>query len=140
MPAATVTLQWDLRDPPLAPVAMLCRGTAASALARALFYDDVRRSKCVMVGSGDVVVTIGEDLPWVDGAIWLGRVDGLLLPTTLKPSVAPSLVLDALFRHRQRTSIAVVTPDLALVAPMPNGPPPLDVLASAAGIVASSQT
>jgi hypothetical protein len=137
MPAATVKLQWDLRDPPLAPVAMLCRGTAASALARALFYDDVRRSQCVMVGTGDVLIAIGDDLPWVDGATWLGRVDGLLLPTTLKPAVAPSLVLDALFMHRRRTSIAVVTPDLALVAQMPSGPPPLDVLAAGAGIATS---
>ncbi len=134
MAVPKVQLEWVVREPPLAPIAMLCRGLAASTLAKSLFYDEARRLSCVLVGSGDVLLAIGDDLPWIDGATWLGRIDGLLLPTTLKPAVATTIVLDALFANRQRTSIAVVTPHIALVAVMPVGPPSLDVLAAGAGI------
>jgi hypothetical protein len=134
MSLASVQLVWKPQEPPLAVAAALTHGPATIALARALFYDDERRSQCVVVGSGEWLVAIGDNLPWVDGATWLGRVGGLLMPTAVQPTLSVALVSDALFRNRRRTSIAVLTPHIALLAPMPIGPPTVDLLASTAGI------
>jgi hypothetical protein len=134
MSTALVKLVWEAREPPLPVSAVLARDVQASAIAQALFLDDSRRLRCVVVWSGDWILVIGEDLPWVDGATWLGQVDGLFMPTALQPTIANVLVSDAIFRNRRKTSIAVITPEIALTSDMPVGPPPLEMLAAAAGI------
>ncbi len=134
----SLTLEWQEREPPLAVAGAMARGAVAAQLARALFVDDERRKKCVAVGVGDALVVLSDDLPWVDGMVWLGLEDGLLMPTRLQPCIdgtrlASSIVHAAVFRDRTPVGIAVVTPGFVLVAQTPSGPPPLEVLAHGAG-------
>ena len=45
--------------------------------------------------SGDAVLILGSDLPWIDGLVWLGRdprAPELLLPTRYEPPVHPGLI------------------------------------------------
>lgn len=67
-----------------------------------------------------VLVALGsaEDLPWVDGAVWLGRdpdAPTLFLPTVLALDPHPALVASALARHRP-PPIALVRHDVAWLA------------------------
>lgn len=49
-----------------------------------------------------------ESLPWAEGVIYLGRDDGVLLPTTLAPSVRADLLRLALRERLGETDLVVV--------------------------------
>ncbi|MCB9694928.1 MAG: hypothetical protein H6736_24245, partial [Alphaproteobacteria bacterium] len=64
-----IQVGWSLRDVPLAPVGMLATGAAAARLAERVS----RRRDLRGVVTDDVLVVLGTDLPWVDGAVYLGE-------------------------------------------------------------------
>jgi hypothetical protein len=84
---------WVVREPPLAPVAVAATGAAASRLVAALLRRVSLGGLAGVAGEG-VVVVIGEELPWAEGVVYLGRdpdAPGVLLPTRLRPGVPVDL-------------------------------------------------
>ncbi len=88
MSVDALPVAWGPREPPLAPVAVVARGTIATALGTALLLDP-RPALAGVCGPGLLVLFGPADaLPWVDGCAYLGRdpdAPGVLLPTTLRP-------------------------------------------------------
>lgn len=107
---------WRVREPPLTPAAVAGVGPVAAALLARARQPPVAARGLPVPGSGGptlavggpsgpgwagvwssapaLVVLVGVDLPWVDGAQYLGRdpdAPGVLLPTRLQPGVAPDL-------------------------------------------------
>jgi len=98
-----VNFTWQTRDEPLKPVAVAAFGPAARALIASV---DKRTELHALRGlaGDDLVLLLGEEeqLPWADGAIYLGRdpeAPSLLLPTLLRPSLPLSLVERAMLRR-----------------------------------------
>lgn len=95
-----LAVSWRPIEPPRAPVAVLAEGVVANGLAESAARRlatglDLR----VAVGSGALLVLADpEALPWAAGVTYLGREQGLLLPTTLAPTV-PVDLLDAAVRQ-----------------------------------------
>lgn len=101
---------------------MAARGEAARALARRLLVrDDEALARLSGVAGPELLVVLGvaADLPWVDGAVYLGRdadAPALLLPTTREPSVPPVLAERALVAWAQALNAA---PPLAVLLDPP---------------------
>ena len=99
-----ISVVWRPRRTPLDPIAVAARGSAARALAqRLLARDDEALARLNGAASRDLLVILGDsaDLPWVDGAVYLGKdaaAPSLLLPTTREPSVPLPLVERAFAR------------------------------------------
>ncbi len=96
-----IRVHWTQRETALAPVGVAAFGDRARALARRLLRDDFAWPMERLRGAAtdDALVLLGEasDLPWVDGAIYLGKdrkAGSLLVPTNMVPSVP----IDALER------------------------------------------
>ncbi|WAS87397.1 bpX5 domain-containing protein [Corallococcus sp. NCRR] len=73
------------------------------------------------VAGSDVLVLLGgaASLPWVDGAVYLGRdplAPALLLPCALEPEVAPSLLERALLAGQGDAPLAVLPASGMLVS------------------------
>jgi hypothetical protein len=123
MTQARISVTWSRREPPLVPVAVVAAtatGTGNSpsrALARATIDRLGTGTELRVVEGEGWIVVLGAlaDLPWVDGAIYLGWDGGLLVPTTLQPSVPAALLRSAL----PAASLVVAMPGNVLVAPMP---------------------
>lgn len=119
IPSASIPMEWSLRAVPLAPAAVAARGESARALAdRLLAADDERISRLEGVAGEDLLVVLGPagELPWVEGAVYLGRdpsASALLLPTTHEPSLPLPLVERALIARAQR--VPGVVPPLAVL-------------------------
>jgi hypothetical protein len=99
-----ISVVWRPRRTPLDPVGVAARGEAARALARRLLVrEDEALARLSGAASRELLVVLGDsaDLPWVDGAVYLGKdaaAPSLLLPTTREPSVPLPLVERALSR------------------------------------------
>jgi hypothetical protein len=96
-----IGISWASRSVPLRPAAVLGQGSVASILARAL-VDGLARGVDLDVHASDgFLLAIGDehDLPWVDGATWLGRDGPLLIPTSLEPSLDTGLLARAIARR-----------------------------------------
>ncbi len=109
---------------PLPALAVAGVGAVALALARrALAADDARLGAWSGVAGSDLLVLLGEahSLPWVDGAVYLGR-DGaapsLLLPCALAPEVAPALLERALVAHASDGAPLAVLPRSGFLVPV----------------------
>ncbi len=96
-----IGIRWAQRETALPPVAVAAVGDRARALARRLLRDDLPLPLERLRGAatGDALIILGDapDLPWVDGAIYLGKdaqAGSLLVPTNM----APSVPIDALER------------------------------------------
>lgn len=91
-------MAWRSRRTPLDPVGVAARGEAARALARRLLArEDEALARLNGAAAPELLIVLGDsaDLPWVDGAVYLGRdaaAPSLLLPTTREPSVPLPLV------------------------------------------------
>ena len=114
--APTERVRWVPREPPLAPAAVVGLGDAARALARRLLrLDDARLGALQGVAGPSLVAVVGtaDALPWVDGAVYLGRdpaASTLYLPTALRPDVHAALFERALLGGRSiEAPVAVVT-------------------------------
>lgn len=121
-----IPVQWRPRAAPLEPVGMAVRGEAARVLARRLLArDDEALARLSGVAAPELLVVLGEvdELPWVDGAVYLGRdaeAPSLLLPTTREPSVPIPLVERALLgRARSPGSPGSIAPPYAVLIDPP---------------------
>lgn len=110
---------WTPREPPLTPVAVAAVDAAASALARRLLDRDdasLRALRGVAAIDRPLLVVLGDDLPWVDGALYLGSPDAcprLLTPTVHAP-ILPEALLERALRRRFPAAeglLAVLPPD-----------------------------
>lgn len=111
------------RAEPLSPVAVVASGDAARRLAlRLLALPADRLERLRGVSAAGLIALVGDeaDLPWVDGARYLGRdplAPTLLLPTALAVGAHPALL--------ERT-VLTVAPDAA--PPLAVLPDPLRVI------------
>jgi hypothetical protein len=92
-------------EPPRAPEAVVALGGAARTLAlRLLALDDAALGTLTCAGGDGAIVVRGpaEQLPWVDGAIYLAPLPGaleLLVPTHQAPDVPAAVAIRALRRE-----------------------------------------
>jgi hypothetical protein len=110
---ASIAVAWRPREPPLASCAVVAFGAAAVALAERAA---ARGEPLSATAGGDALVLLGpaEALPWVDGAVYLGREHGLLVPTTLAPTVPGDLLARALHQRLAPGPLALVPRDGAV--------------------------
>jgi hypothetical protein len=93
----TNSVRWRPRPVPLAPLAVASVGAASLAMARKLLgTGDDMLSRLRGVAGNNILLLLGEaaQLPWIDGAVYLGRdpaSPSLLLPTHSEPEIAPAL-------------------------------------------------
>ena len=94
--------RWLSRTDPLQPAAVAARHAASAAMARRLLgRDDEGLAALRGVAGHETLLIIGpaELLPWVDGAVYLGRdprAPSLLLPTHTEPALCAALIERAL--------------------------------------------
>lgn len=91
-----LSVSWYLREPPLDPVAVLGTGDVARRLANAVRPEALSALRIAASADSLLIVGESEDLPWVDGARYFGRDDGLLVPTTRESSIPADLLRAAL--------------------------------------------
>lgn len=114
---APVDIHWRERLKPLEPVAVAGRGPVAGRLGRRLgLFPEKALSAFRGVAGKDVLLVMGppDQLPWVDGAEYLGKdpdEPGLLLPTNSGPVLQAGMMKRALECHFK------VVPPLAVLAP-----------------------
>ncbi|NNB90547.1 hypothetical protein HJC10_12540 [Corallococcus exiguus] len=119
---AGLPVRWRPRALPLEPVAVAGVGPVALALGhRASRAEDAMLAAWTGVAGPDVLVLLGTaaSLPWVDGAVYLGRdplAPALLLPCALEPDVAPSLLERALLAGQGDAPLAVLPGSGVLVS------------------------
>jgi hypothetical protein len=120
---------WSPRDPPLLCVAVAAFGPAASALAGSTLQR-LGAGQLLTASAGDgwlLVFGAAEDLPWCDGAVYLGNDSGCLVPTSQRCSVPPDLVRASLVEQRPRPAdVFVLLPGHALETLMPTARPDAD--------------
>ena len=128
-----IGLGWREREPPLSIVGMLVTGESVSELAGCLLRmgpESLRALRMASNSDGLVVLGAADILPWVDGALWLGRDGGILYPTALEPDQPADLVAGAIVRQFGRRGLVVVTTSMIVVSNTPEGPPSQQQLAS----------
>lgn len=117
-----ISVAWRPRTTPLDTVGVAARGEAARFLARRLLArDDEALARLNGVAAPELLVVLGEsaDLPWVDGAVYLGRdaaAPFLLLPTTREPAVPLPLLERAFVRATDAPPPLAVLLDPPLLA------------------------
>jgi hypothetical protein len=88
-----IEIKWQNRFDSLAPVALVAFGTAAVRLKEKLLsFDDEKLNSLQGVFGKDLLFAAGEgeNLPWMDGLIYLGKdaqAPSILLPTNLRPAL-----------------------------------------------------
>ncbi len=98
----SLALEWENREPPLAPVGMVAFGSDAALLSERLARLDASVTKHLRGVRGKTLLALlgpHDWLPWSPGVIYLApdpTVSALFLPTTQRPTVSPALVLAAL--------------------------------------------
>lgn len=113
-------ITWDIREPPLTPVAVLGCDEIARRLAGVVRPQVVSSLRVAVSTQNLLILGDTEDLPWVDGARYLGRDDGLLVPTTRTLSIPSDLLRAALAETMPGQEFAVLENRvLAFTAPIP---------------------
>jgi MoxR-vWA-beta-propeller ternary system domain bpX5 len=106
------------RGEALPAVALLAHGTPARRLAEKLLAV-AEPGRWQGVAGRELLVVLGDDLPWCDGVRYLGRepeAPSLLLPTTARFSVAPALVERHLLAKGERAPIVVCDAPAVIVS------------------------
>jgi MoxR-vWA-beta-propeller ternary system domain bpX5 len=103
MSSHKISIEWRPREPPLIPCAVAGRGQTAVALARrAAASTETKGLWCIAAGEWLLLSGAPNELPWADGAFYLGRdphAPNLLLPTVRMPTVPVDLLARALSRR-----------------------------------------
>lgn len=96
---------WSAREQPLPIEGAIAVDDAAARFARRLLaLDDDALARLRGVASPQLIAVLGspDDLPWIDGIVYLGRDEAapqLYLPTTRATSLPPALVARAIARR-----------------------------------------
>ena len=118
-------LGWARREPPLPAVAVTGSGLVAELLAVSTRRRVAAGAGLRVAAGGDSIVVIGdaEDLPWSDGACYLGRDCGLLVPSTRRPVPSAALWRDhVLGGDHGGPRMAVLLPGRVLIFEVPARP------------------
>lgn len=123
MTGPAIELRWTSRERPLDPRAAAATGEVADRLLERLReLPDDRLGRLRGVVGDDLLVVLGapDDLPWVDGIVYLGRSEdapALLVPTHQAPSVPEALLESAVLgRADQHQPPLALLPRRALLA------------------------
>lgn len=130
-----VTLSWSPQEPPRRPAAVLGREGSACRLALAVHQRGADAAGLRVAAAPGLLLVVGDeaDLPWADGATYLGREEGVLLPTTLAPSVPPDLLRQALRGRTGEADLVVVPGEVLVFAAAAGAPDPAWLLERARG-------
>ena len=107
--------KWSHRDEPLAPVAAWFETRLLELLRlRLLSFTQTRLALLNVIVAREGVLILGDAdaLPWIDGAIWLGRDEAaneLLQPTLWQTDVPSILLRQACFR-KTKSEVALLYP------------------------------
>jgi hypothetical protein len=108
-------IAWRPIEPPLEPVAAVGRGVVGDRLAERAS----RRGDWRVIRYAQWTLIAGDDLPWVDGVVYLGVLPGtkdVLVPVHRRPHLHADLVVNAVRSLTVgRTGVAIV-PDEEQVA------------------------
>jgi hypothetical protein len=121
----TLPVTWAPREPPLPAVAVAGTGDAARRLRAGAAERVAAGADLRATANADWIVVLGAepDLPWAEGAAYLGWDAGLLLPTTSQPWPPVDLLREAVRRTAGSVAgLVVLLPDRLLVSPMPARP------------------
>lgn len=100
-----MNVRWLARERPLPIEGAIATADVAARLARRLLaLDDESLARLRGVASPDLIAILGapDDLPWVDGIVYLGRDEAapqLYLPTARATTLPPALVARAIARR-----------------------------------------
>jgi hypothetical protein len=125
MTAVPLPLRWAPREPPLDAAAVTGRAGVAERLRAATRDRGGAGSSLRAAATAEWIVVLGEaaELPWADGAVYLGWDSGVLVPTTVAPWPPAGLVRDALRRLTpDHCDLLVLLPEWLLASPMPVRP------------------
>ncbi|MGC4812199.1 hypothetical protein ACLQ29_16885 [Micromonospora sp. DT228] len=127
MSAAQVSLRWRGRDVALPAAAVV----AADAVVPELRADTLlrvtagARLRACAGREQSWLIVLGDlaDLPWADGAVYLGWDGGVLVPTLAEPWPCADLLREPL-RHltQQPAGLLALLPGLVLAGPLPQEP------------------
>ena len=116
---------WRRAESPLPAVAVVAPGDAGAILLGKATYDD----ELTATAFADWAVVEGPDLPWVDGALYLGKLPGaadVLVPVHQHPELDPDLVRRAarsVLSGRRAERIALIPQSEGVVVlPLGTGP------------------
>lgn len=117
----TFSLEWVRREPPLVPVAVVGFDEVVPLLAAAVRERLSQGIELRAAGNSRSLLVLGDavDLPWTDGARYLGWDGGLLTPTTHRPLPPAGLWRQALLRGAGEDRLVVLLPGRALVTAAP---------------------
>jgi hypothetical protein len=110
----------DLQIAPLKPVAMWISLAAVGVLMAAnLSTQRQQQLRCLVTSTGWLLLSAsdGSDLPWLEGATWLGRdvaYPQILMPTLLLPSLPPAWLSPAVQRLQPGVHETVLLPAAAV--------------------------
>jgi len=126
-----VAVSWTGREPPLPAVAVTSRAEdLADLLSATVRQVQAGYALRVVLGQGGgVVLGATDELPWCEGAVYLGWECGVLVPTTRRLSL-PMEFLASVCRGRLPAGhdLVVLLPWALLAAPMPGDVVDLAVL------------
>lgn len=100
---------WVAAAPPLRPVAACGRGPVAVRLA-----ERAEAGPWTTARYDDWTVVLGDELPWVDGVVYLGALPdapGVLVPVHRVPALSPDLVRSAVRRLAGSAKQVALVPD-----------------------------
>ncbi len=103
-------VEWTTAEPPLEAVAAAGRGSAAARLEAKVGES----TRWTVTRFAEWLVVAGDDLPWFDGVIYLGRLvgaAGVLVPVHRHPLLHPELVGRASASLRGSAPCAALIPD-----------------------------
>ena len=125
-PPNRTTIEWNARAEPLIAVAVCAFGPESGRLATAAMAALAHGRSLTAALGDDAILVRGETdaLPWVDGAVYLGDVDGVLLPCVNQP-VDEAAVVRAAHTKGTDAELVAVLPERLLRIERPR--PPVDV-------------
>ena len=116
---------WQPAEPPLPAVALAASGGMKATLLGKTADND----SFATTTFADWAVVEGPDLPWVDGATYLGQLPGaadVLVPVHQRPELDPDLVSrvvrSVLSGLRAERTALIPHPDGVIVLPLVTGP------------------
>jgi hypothetical protein len=122
---SSLSLRWRRRDAPLAAAAVVASGAVVAELRVATLTRVAAGARLRACASWEWLIVLGDraDLPWADGATYLGWDGGVLAPTLVEPWPCADLLREPLRRlSGQQAGLVALLPGLVLAGPLPREP------------------